>query len=223
MLIDICFLMDCTGSMEPWIQAAKDQVRQIVDKTQQETTDAEVRVAFVGYRDYGDLQQFVVYDFLDDVDVMLDKIRAVHASGGDDIAEDVAGGLFHASQLQWKGDVKTIFHIADAPAHGGVFHEPYVSDRFPNQDPCGYDLLQMSKMLTERNIDYTFIKINDSTNIMIHKLHGVYTGPGEFRVMDLRPQAVRDTDVTTRLLPSIMTSINASIVRYTSSQDPSVE
>ena len=218
MKIDMCFLIDCTGSMEEWIQAAKDQAHYTVNKTQHNTPETEVRVAFVGYRDYGDSPQFICRDF-GDVNVTMHKIRDVHATGGDDIAEDVAGGLMNVRTLAWEDDaVKSVIHIADAPPHGMNFHEPWISDRFPQGDPEGKNPLTTLQSLSEDGIDYTFIKINDSTNTMIREFHSVYTGPGQFQVMDLRPQVSGGVyDFT----PAVFRSLTNSITRHISSQDPS--
>lgn len=218
MKIDICFLIDCTGSMEPWIQAAKNHVFDIVRKTQHETPETEVRVAFVGYRDYGDSPQFVCRHF-GNVDDTLDAIRDVHAKGGDDQAEDVAGGLLNARMLVWEEDAaKSLIHIADAPPHGSQFHEPWISDRFPQGDPEGKDPLNMMRRFSEDNVDYTFVKINDSTNIMLKEFHDVYTGPGQFSVADLRPQVSRGVH---DFGPAVLRSVTNTITRYSASQDPS--
>ena len=206
--------MDCTGSMEPWIQAAKDHIINIVHKTQQETPEAGIRVAFIGYRDYGDNPQVIRQNF-GNVETLLYQIEDVHARGGDDIAEDVAGGLMNVRTLAWDCvAAKSIVHIGDAPPHGMRFHQPWVSDRFPQGDPEGKDPLRILQSLSEDNIDYTFIKINDSTNIMIKEFHGVYTGTGQFQVMDLSYQGVEE------FAPAVFRSVTNTITRYSASQDP---
>jgi hypothetical protein len=218
MKVDICFLMDITGSMGPWIQAAKDHIFDIVRKTQQDTPTAEVRVAFVGYRDYGDIVRYVYKPF-GNVDDILDAIQNVRAEGGDDQAEDVAGGLLAVDGLDWEEDAaKTLIHIADAPPHGRQFHEPWISDRFLEGDPENKDPAYFMGKFCEENIDYTFIKINDSTNIMVKDFHNVYTGPGQFEVVDLRPQVSGGVD---DFAPAVFRTLSDTITRYSASQDPS--
>ncbi len=217
MKVDICFLMDITGSMGPWIQAAKDHIFDIVRKTRQETPDAEVRVAFVGYRDYWDREQYICKEF-GNVDDVLDVIETVQAMGGEDQAEDVAGGLALAHSFVWDDDAaKLLVHVADAPPHGKQFHEVYVSDRLPGGDPEGKNPLYFMSKFCAENVDYTFIKINDSTNIMLKEFHNVYAGPGQFEVVDLRPQVsagVADFG------PSVFRSVSHTITRHSVSQDP---
>jgi hypothetical protein len=213
----MCILMDCTSSMEPWIQAAKDQIQTIVRGAQH----ANIEVAFVGYRDMMDEVPMIVVPFAD-VDSVLRSIQSVHADGGDDIAEDVYSGVFHVYDLDWtNADVRTIIHIADAPAHGITFHSIWLSDNFPSTEPG--PLLDKLTQLSRMHVDYTFIRINSSTDTMLELFHNAYTGPGIFKVVDLIPQdrsRIHRTRAVDLLTPSITMSLQESITRHTSSQDP---
>lgn len=219
MRIDIAFLMDCTGSMERWIQAAKDHTAKILaDVTTQHGQDIHIRVGFVGYRDYGDDERFVIRDF-NEPNFVLQEIRDVHAEGGDDVAEDVAGGLQHLKDLNWNADVKMIVHIADAPAHGSQFHGPRISDRFPQGDPNGTDPMHILFYFSTQGYDYTFVRINGSTDKMIDQFHSCYVHNALFRVLDLTPQQHEDTSIM--LGPALTATITASIYHhYSDTQDP---
>jgi hypothetical protein len=214
--------------MERWIQAAKDEVMSIVRTTQTEFPDAEFQTAFVGYRDYGDTERFILISFTNPADMLRD-IRNVHAEGGGDMAEDVATGLQHVSELDWsEADVRAVVHIADAPAHGRAFHGAGVSDRYPGGDPSALDPCDYIRGFAVRNIDYTFVKINDSTDKMLDAFMDVYTRLDGFKVLDLRPQRLTTTPPrmgggrgdTLLLSPAVSRTITASISRYTCSQDP---
>ena len=234
--VKIAFLVDCTASMEPWIQAAKDQVMMIVRSTQEQYAEAMFQAAFIGYRDYEDTQRILRISFTYPQD-MLHQIRNVHAEGGGDCAEDVAGGLREVWDLDWSdADVRTIIHIADAPAHGRRFHSIGISDRFPDGDPNRLDPLEFMRLIGNRNIDYTFVKINDSTDKMLDAFMDVYDRPDGFKVLDLRPQTlthlppptspyttpprVIGEDTTMFLSPAVIRTVTASISRHTASQDP---
>lgn len=53
-----------------------------------------MRVCFVGYRDINMLEgRFEIKPFTDDVKDMVKYIGSLKAAGGDDIPEDVQGGL----------------------------------------------------------------------------------------------------------------------------------
>lgn len=230
--VNLAFLMDCTASMEPWIQAAKDQIVRIIDNTVIENPDVNVRVAFLGYRDYGDEHRFISCDFTT-ASAVVHYIRNVHADGGDDVAEDVAGGLSQLRNLSWRsGDVNMIVHIADAPPHGRQFHSPRISDRFPRGDPNGIDPCHLMFYFSTQGYDYTFVKINDTTDTMIDVFNNCYVHNALFRVVDLRPQAHEpitpppsrlspiEIEPTLLLTPAITRAVRDSIHHYTASQDP---
>jgi hypothetical protein len=68
------------------------------------TIHFSVRLALVGYRDFGDALQFEVLDFADSVDAFHQFCSNLTASGGDDEPEDVFGGLEKAIALNWSTD-----------------------------------------------------------------------------------------------------------------------
>ena len=218
--VKLAFLLDCTGSMGQWIQAAKDQIEAIVEKTQREYANADLhfRVAFVGYRDYGDDVPYEVVPFTS-VEQFLAQVRGIEATGGDDMAEDVAGGLRQVLDLAWEdSDVRTLIHIADAPPHGLDYHAPHISDRFPEGDPRGNDVTLLLRELAH-DVDTTFIGLNRSTDLYIERALAAYRTVQKrtFVVADLRPQDTRF------LTPIAMRTVSDSIRRYTASQDPATE
>lgn len=90
---DLLFLMDTTGSMECYIQKAKEQVMSIVDDISRSTfNEAEVRVAVVGYKDHTDDPNIQFIDFTPDASKIPPFLETVKATGGDDTPEDVLGG-----------------------------------------------------------------------------------------------------------------------------------
>ncbi|CAF1667863.1 unnamed protein product, partial [Didymodactylos carnosus] len=85
--IDICFLMDCTGSMTAYIEATKTNIHH----TTQTITSLfkPPQLAFVGYRDVNDVQNCVKLDFTNDVNVFKEFLKDVQATGGKDSCEDI--------------------------------------------------------------------------------------------------------------------------------------
>ena len=49
---DVCFLLDCTGSMSSWIDVVKKSVKSLESSIREEFSDGDLRFAFVGYTDY---------------------------------------------------------------------------------------------------------------------------------------------------------------------------
>lgn len=224
-LVKICFVMDCTASMEPWIEQAKSKISEMTLAINTKHPNAEILVGFVGYRDYGDDNRITVIPFQAPKHTMR-EIRYVTAEGGDDAAEDVAHAVMEAHHLDWReADVKCVIHIADAPAHGLQFHGPAVSDRFPRGDPGGIDPRDYVERMSFLDIDYTFVKITNSTDTMIEQFHNCYGHGGEFRVVDLRPQhydrSLGDPQghVSNLLSAAVSREVTQSIHRHTASQE----
>ena len=45
-------MVDCTGSMQPWVDGVKDGISKCANQLQRCYLDCELRFAFVGYTDY---------------------------------------------------------------------------------------------------------------------------------------------------------------------------
>lgn len=222
--VKICFVMDCTASMGPWIREAKTKMVELVDRVREEHPNTHIQVGFVGYRDYGDDERMIEIPFQNAQDTMA-AIQPIEAEGGDDCAEDVATGLFRALHMNWQdADVKIVFHIADAPAHGRAFHGARVSDRYPRGDPDGLDPRDSVEKMSFLNVHFTFVKIDECTDTMIEQFHNTYVQGGSFAVIDLRPQGYMrlnavEPDDPTILSEALTRSITASITQhYTASQ-----
>ena len=220
--VKICFLVDCTASMGPWIHQAKTKMSDMVGDIRSEHPNAIVQTAFVGYRDYGDQEKLIVHDF-QDPQTLMRNIRNVEALGGDDQAEDVLNGLERALRsVEWaNADVKCLIHIADAPAHGLWFHSIHLSDRYPRGDPSGVDPREYVERLSFLDVQYTFVRITDDTDKMVGVFHDVYNQGGSFRVIDLVPQDAGDPQNTEESLMTILSqNVSQSITRHISSQVP---
>jgi hypothetical protein len=224
--VKIAFVLDCTGSMEPWIHESKTKIQEIISQNRKEHRNAEFEVALVAYRDYGDTIRRRVVDFTSP-DQIVRALEPIHAEGGDDEAEDVAGALDRTYGLTWgPSDVRLVFHIADAPAHGRIFHLPRVSDRFPEGDPEGHDPRSLLQHLAYQDVQYTFVRITSSTDTMIDVFHDVYThAGGVFRVIDLHPQSYdgRYGRVTTGnmadvLSPAVTRIVSDAVSQHSASQ-----
>jgi hypothetical protein len=62
--------MDCTASMQNWIDRAKETLIEIIDKVVKECEEDDnlsVRMTFVGYRDINDHNIFEILPFTDDI------------------------------------------------------------------------------------------------------------------------------------------------------------
>lgn len=200
--------------MGPWIRAVKTQTQHIITTLRHDHRDADFEVGIVCYRDYSDKQRFKIVEFKQHIPTILQEIENLHAEGGGDDAEDVAGGLLYTQMLPWsmEADVKMVFHIADAPAHGMRYHEPEISDRFPQGDPQNINMEMILYDLSGRGIDYTFIKITPATDIMLRRFVNAYEGQrGKFMVTDLTVNNQQYRQLSDALTPTVIRSITQRI------------
>lgn len=194
MIVDLAFALDCTGSMEPWIDAARRQIRQTVQELSEQYQTATFRVGAVLYRDFGDVDHQLTIPFTEDLHSFEESLKNVRAKGGSDDAEDVAGAFHHANQLDWQGQVKTLFHITDAPPHGLQYHDIHLGDRYPDVDPLSQNLEEEVLQLASKNITLVVIKANESVNKMITEFARMYgTTTARFQVQNLEGQMYPQT------------------------------
>ncbi|CAF4400613.1 unnamed protein product, partial [Adineta steineri] len=87
--------MDCTESMAPYIESAKNNIRAIFEEIVT-SEKSDIRLAFVEYRDHPpEDTTFVtrVHNFTNSVDEMKNWLDVCQADGGGDTPEAVADGL----------------------------------------------------------------------------------------------------------------------------------
>ena len=181
--VDLCFMLDCTGSMGKWMTAAKQHLKDILSGLCEETGVGEFRVAFVGYRDFNDPDRVVCQPFVvaSEAQTVVAAIDREKASGGADEPEDVVAGLNRALALDWQGDVRVLVHLADATAHG-IDHSSldYCHDDYPNGTPDAAGTLAgvTAGLRDALGVDLLFCKLNDRTEDMEDVYAEVY-GRGE--------------------------------------------
>ena len=208
-------MLDCTSSMGPYIEAARNQIKTIIEDTRRATGNVNFRVAFVGYRDIEDKNRGSFITFTPMIDTITSILFITEPEGGYDTCEDVAGGFDLAMIMDWKdADVRTLVHIADAPCHGKDFHTKDVWDNHPDND---YGILDKCLALVNNGIDYTFVKINDSTDIMYDKFSEIYAMfPERTCQMISLPHDV-DPDIMERTLSAELTrTITSAVTQHTS-------
>lgn len=171
--LQVCLMMDCTASMKPWIVAAKERLIDSLRTINQQYPDYEIKVAFIGYRDYNDSEKMILVDFTKDHHKVKNRISIIQAEGGEDAAEDVAGAYRVAASLEWYADVRLMVHICDAPAHGLSYHAPAYNDDHQDDDYRN-PLEPHVELLAEKRVDIDIIELNDSTNIMVDVIRRSY-------------------------------------------------
>uniref|UniRef100_A0AC34GYA0 VWFA domain-containing protein n=1 Tax=Panagrolaimus sp. ES5 TaxID=591445 RepID=A0AC34GYA0_9BILA len=179
--IELCFLLDVTGSMQPHIDECRDSIKQIVEilkptKTKYSGIAKLLRFSLVGYRDHCDEKQFEILDFTESPEAFREFVSSVPADGGGDLPEDVFGGIEKALELPWSDQcgTKVIFHIADAPCHGKKYHTLRGGDDYPNGDPKERTETSLFAKMKQKDIDYHFGRIDQTTDKMIEVFSQAY-------------------------------------------------
>ena len=131
---DIVFVIDATGSMKPYIEAAKMTAEDISKTLRQKFPDTNFQYGYVFYRDpidsYSDFHEII--NLTDNVNSLPEKIGKIKEQGGGDSPEDWVGAYKKVNEeIKWRNGTKVIFHLADAGAHGQLF-TPY--DIYPDEE-----------------------------------------------------------------------------------------
>jgi Mg-chelatase subunit ChlD len=119
--IEVCFVLDTTGSMSGLIEGAKQKIWSIANELTRTKPAPEIRIGLIGYRDRGDEYVVKSFDLTTDIDAMYGHLQTFQAAGGGDAPESVNEALQEAvTKMSWSDDksvLKTIFLVGDAPPH----------------------------------------------------------------------------------------------------------
>ena len=119
--MEVCFVLDTTGSMSGLIEGAKQKIWSIANEMVSTKPTPELRLGLVAYRDRGDEYVFKTFDLTNDIDAVYANLKTFSANGGGDTPESVNEALQQAvAKMSWSSDrsvLKIIFLVGDAPPH----------------------------------------------------------------------------------------------------------
>ncbi len=119
--IEVCFVLDTTGSMSALLEGAKMKIWSIANDIVRARPAPELRMGLIAYRDRGDEYVTRVFDLTDDIDAIYGHLKALNAGGGGDEPESVNQALFEAvNKMSWNPSrdvLKIIFLVGDSPPH----------------------------------------------------------------------------------------------------------
>ena len=120
--IEICFVLDTTGSMGPLINGAKEKIWSIANDIVKDTPQAPLKFGLVAYRDRKDVYITKTFDLTDDLDAMYRELQTYKAQGGGDQPESVNQALDDAvHNMTWSEEktraIRLIFLVGDSPPH----------------------------------------------------------------------------------------------------------
>jgi Mg-chelatase subunit ChlD len=119
--IEVCFVLDTTGSMGGLIEGAKQKIWSIANEMISAQPTPELKLGLIGYRDRGDEYIVKSFSLTDDIDAIYGRLREFQAGGGGDAPESVNEALAEAiHKMPWSSEskvLKIIFLVGDAPPH----------------------------------------------------------------------------------------------------------
>ena len=119
--VEVCFVLDTTGSMGGLIAGAKEKIWSIANDLTNADPSPRLKIGLVAYRDRGD--DYIIRDFslTDDLDSVYENLMGFQAAGGGDGPESVNQALDDAvNNIKWspgKDTLKIIFLVGDFPPH----------------------------------------------------------------------------------------------------------
>ena len=172
--LDLLFIMDLTGSMEPFIEEAKENLINIMDRIIDQSPGIDINLGFIGYRDIPEEEggEYIDIDFTQNHSYIRDRISKTYAALGGDIPEDVAWAFESALNKTWKSNAKFIVFVADAPGHG-LKYDPY-DNTYPDGIEGRKDIEESVEELAENNVSMFCLNITSDTDIMFGIFQDVY-------------------------------------------------
>ncbi|MGN0315923.1 MAG: S8 family serine peptidase [Fusicatenibacter sp.] len=114
--LDLCFVIDTTGSMGDDIENAKENMTDILEHLAEKTSD--FRVAIIDYRDFSSRSDYsadypykIQLPFTDSEDAILDAIDSLDLGNGGDEEETVYSALMAAVGLNWRDTAQRVIII----------------------------------------------------------------------------------------------------------------
>ena len=165
--VDLCFVVDNTGSMGTFIEAAKAQ---LIDVIQRLSADSKIglQIGLVRYRDHKPQDSMFVTK-VHDLERGLNKVRSALNSmkpeGGGDSAEAVYQGVIDAvDKISWRAhSCRFVILVGDAPPHGFVqFYNRFYSgeskmfesDAWPNGCPSELDVHRVGASMERKGVAF---------------------------------------------------------------------
>ncbi|CAD8068123.1 unnamed protein product [Paramecium sonneborni] len=170
--IEVCFLIDVTGSMDPYKEQAMKCIKESM-KNIKIKTNRDALWATIAYQDFGELKQlgglYKQFNFTPNPKEIEDYLSEIPCTGGGDAAEDIRGGIMQMiKNLHWSKTFKIAVLICDAPTHGKRYNGG-VSDRYPNED-----IEDAINLLIDNNILLVAILFNKVTLQMFEEIKKMY-------------------------------------------------
>ncbi|KIK03922.1 hypothetical protein K443DRAFT_676418 [Laccaria amethystina LaAM-08-1] len=176
--LDVVFMQDITGSQQPYIDQARNEIQGIINAivNSKKVAPGKLRVAVVIFRDHKPEDTFLTakFPFTTDLTAVKNYLANQTASGGGDLPEAQCCALNDALELLLTSDddtTKVAILTTDASPHGiGENH-----DRIPNGCPLQNDPLATGDSMARNDITLHVVACEPTLSKTKHGLD-FYTG-----------------------------------------------
>lgn len=201
---DMAFVVDTTGSMQPFINAARKHIGRIARDAVRD--GLALRLGLVEYRDHppedssfataeNPIRAAKVWQFTESIETFEQWLESLKAEGGGDEAEAVWDGLIACANMHWREHAnRIVWLVGDSPPHGGPYlrHGASRSD-WHNECPCRATLSGVVETLAGQRVTLNAITLEaksdleEAFGILTKELDGVLEKhPGEADIAILR-------------------------------------
>jgi len=138
--IEVCFVLDTTGSMGGLIEGAKQKIWSIANEMISAKPTPELKLGLIGYRDRGDEYVVKSFQLTDDIDSIYGHLRDFKAEGGGDEPESVNEALAEAiEKMPWSQSSEDYFFGRRCAATPGLCRWSEISRALPDRGKKGSD------------------------------------------------------------------------------------
>ncbi|KAG2364336.1 hypothetical protein BDR07DRAFT_1401840 [Suillus spraguei] len=179
--LDLLFILDLTGSQQPYIDSVKSSINTICAEILgsdhvNSAQPGDLRVAFIGFRDHPPQDDSFVtreWDFVSDITRIHANLRSLPgANGGGDGPEAVTAALARALTMRWRNDCNRVtVLVSDAPPHGIGSQGDY----WPYGVPGVPDPLDLAREMLRKKITLHFVACEPSLS-SFHNALDFYRG-----------------------------------------------
>ncbi|KAG2029885.1 hypothetical protein BDR03DRAFT_906422 [Suillus americanus] len=176
--LDIMFLQDATGSQQPYIDAARNEINQICSTLSSKGNFApdDLRFGLIAFRDHPPQDRsFIIQEhpFTTDFGSVAANLGSLTATGGGDGPESQSDALSAALKADWKDKAtKVVVLITDSPPHG-IGED---GDGFPKGCPLQIDPLRIAARMLAVGITLHVIACEPTMSQYYKKASDFYRG-----------------------------------------------
>ena len=176
--IDVCYLVDVSGSMGGSLNKVKNYCVKIAEVLRNEMFGNIFRFGAAFYSDPINVPSETnrYTNLTEDINQFKNYVNGIGLLNGGDSPEDWAGGYdICINKMSWGRGIRLIIHIADAPAHSKLYNNGGDGGDYEAQGPRLDAIIRKS---ADMNINIVGFKIGSSPDKSYNRIKDIYNSKG---------------------------------------------